>query len=183
MRRVMSDDARRDAIVRMEEYFRNVLEKPVAAFGNKPPCPFSRRERDERRVRYEFFAILPAAPSDDVVELLKEFSAAGQHTTLLVVDPEKAITVAEGVEYGRELSRRCQEQKIIAISVHPDDDFAIDGFQPRHGIPYVTVLCQAAAYLQDAKNQLAGTDYYSRWTQAALDYNYHQIGEFLEYPR
>ncbi|HWB12873.1 MAG TPA: hypothetical protein VG826_26845 [Pirellulales bacterium] len=179
MRRDMSEDARREAIVRMEEYFRSVLERPASAFGNKPPCPFARRERDEGKVRYEFFALLPSGPSDDVVDLLKEFGASGRHTTLLVVDPETTLTVSEAVEYGRELSRRCREQKIVAICVHPADDFAIDGFQPRRGIPYVTMLCQAAQYLQNAKRQLEGTDYYSKWTQAALDYNFQQIGEFL----
>jgi hypothetical protein len=179
MRREMSEVASSEATLRMEDYFRSVLERPVAAFGNKPPCPFARRERDEGKIRYEFFALLPSGPSDDVVELLKEFAASGRHTTLLVVDPEKSVTVSEGVEYGRELSRRCREQKIIAISVHPDDDFAIDGFRPRRGIPYVTMLCQAAQYLCDAKKQLEGTDYYSKWTRAALDYNFQQIGEFL----
>jgi len=179
MRRDMSAETRGEAIQRMEDYFRNVIERPAAAFGNKPPCPFSRREREEGKVRYEFFALLPTGPSDDVVELLKEFGAAGRHTTLLVIDLEKCVSVAEGVEYGRELSRRCREQKILAICVHPDDDFAIDGFRPRQGIPYVTMLCQAAPYLQNAKRQLAGTDYYGKWTQAALDYNFQQIGEFF----
>ncbi|HVX13398.1 MAG TPA: hypothetical protein VHC22_19600 [Pirellulales bacterium] len=179
MRRDLSEEGKRDAIFRMEEYCRSVIEKPAAAFGNKPPCPFSRREREESRIRYEFFAILPIGPSDDVVAVVKDFFAAGQHTTLLVIDPETAVTVAEGVQYGRELSRRCQEQKIVAISVHPDDDFAIDGFRPRRGIPYVTMLCQAAQYLLDAKKQLEGTDYYCKWTRAALDYNFQQIGEFL----
>jgi hypothetical protein len=179
MRRDMSTEARNDSIQKMEDYFRSVLERPAAAFGNKPPCPFARRERDEGKVRYEFFALLPTGPSDDVAELLKEFATSGRHTTLLVVDPEKSLTVSEGVEYGRALSRRCKEQRIVAICVHPDDDFAIDGFRPRRGIPYVTMLCQAAQYLKDAKKQLEGTDYYGKWTQAALDYNFQQIGEFL----
>ena len=179
MRRDLSAEARSQAIQEMENYCRSVLERPVAAFGNKPPCPFSRRERDEGKVRFEFFALLPTGPSDDVVELVREFAAAGRHTTLLVIDPEKSLTVSQAVAYGRELSRRCKEQKIVAISVHPDDDFAIDGFRPRRGIPYVTMLCQAAQYLKDAKKQIEGTDYYSKWTQAALDYNFQQIGEFL----
>ena len=141
--------------------------------------PVFTAQRETDKVRYEFFAILPDGPSDDIVELLKEFASAGQHTTLLIVDPEKAVTVAEGVAYGRELCRRCQQQKMIAIAVHPDDDFAVDGFRTRQGIPYVTMLCQSARYLQDAKRQLAETDYYSHWTQAALEYNFQQIGEFL----
>ncbi len=179
MRRDLSEEGKREAILRMEEYCRSVIERPAAAFGNKPPCPFSRREREERRIRYEFCAILPAGPSADVVDVVKDFAAAGEHSTLLVIDTQTAVTVAEGVEYGRELSRRCREQKIVAISVHPDDEFAIDGFRPRRGIPYVTMLCQAAQYLLDAKKQLEGTDYDGKWTRAALDYNFEQIGEFL----
>lgn len=179
MRRNLDEHARQTAIAGMEDYFRTVLEKPVAAFGNKSPCPFSRRERDDNRVRYEFCDILPGGPSADVVELLKEFSLSQQYTTLLVIDLEKHVTVAEGVDYGRELSRRCRDQRIIAISVHPDDDYAIDGFCPRRGLPYVTMICQAADYLKQAKQQLAGTDYYSKWSQAALDYNHQQIGEFF----
>lgn len=179
MRRNLGENARQAAVWRMEDYFHSVLERPVAAFANKPPCPFSRRERDDDRIRYEFCEILPSGPAEDVVELLKEFSLSRRHTTLLVIDPDQRVTVAEGVEYGRELSRRCRDERIIAISVHPDDDFAIDGFQTRRGIPYVTMICQAAEYLKQAKQQLAGTDYYSKWTQAALEYNFQQIGEFF----
>ena len=179
MRRILSAEAKREAISRIEEYCRTVLEKPTAAFGNKPACPFSRREREDDRVQYEFFAILPYGPSDDVVDLLQAFAVSEQHSTLLVIDPEKCVTVAEGVEYGRELSRRCREQRIVAISVHPDDDYAIAGFRPRQGMPYVAMLCQSAQYLQAAKQQLATTDYYQKWSAAALLYNHQQIGEFL----
>ena len=179
MRRALSEKVKREAISRIEDYCRTVLEMPTAAFGNKPACPFSRREREEDRVRYEFFAILPEGPSDDVVALLQAFAASGQHSTLLVIDPEKCVTVAEGVEYGRELSRRCRELRIVAISVHPDDDYAIAGFRPRQGMPCVAMLCQSAEYLQAAKQQLAATDYYHNWSQAALLYNHQQIGEFL----
>lgn len=179
MRRALSYEAKREAIARIESYCKTVLEKPAPAFGNKPACPFSRREREENLVRYEFFAILPEGPSDDVVELLKDFAVSKQHSTLLVIDTEKNVLVHEAVNYGRELSRRLREQGIIAISVHPDDDYDIDGFRPRQGMPYVTMLCQSAAYLRAAKQQLEGTDYYCKWTQAALAYNYQQIGEFL----
>ena len=179
MRCNLNEDGRLAAIARMENYFRTVLEKPVAAFGNKPPCPFSRRERDDDRIRYEFYEILPSGPHADVVELLREFSRSRQHTTLLVIDPKAQVTVAQGVEYGRELSRQCREERMIAISVHPEDDFAVDGFLTRRAIPYVTLICQAADYLKQAKEQLAKTDYYSRWTRTALDYNFQQIGEFF----
>lgn len=179
MRRALTHEAKQEAIRRIEDYCKTVLERSVPAFGNKPACPFSRREREENLVRYEFFAIVPGGPSNDVVELLKDFAASKQHSTLLVIDTEKCVTVPESVEYGRELSRRSREQSIIAISVHPDDDYDIDGFRPRQGIPFVTMLCQSAAYLRAAKQQLEGTDYYCKWTQAALDYNYRQIGEFL----
>jgi hypothetical protein len=179
MRRTLSAEAGQRAIARVEEYCKTVLEKPAAAFGNKPACPFSRREREENRIRYEFFAILPDGPSDDVVMTLKEFAADQRYTTLLVIDPEKCVTAAEGVEYGRELSRRCCDQRIVAISVHPDDDYVIDGFLPRQGMPYVAMLCQSAEYLRAAKQQLAATDYYQKWSQAALLYNHQQIGEFL----
>lgn len=179
MRRILSEEVKRAAISRIEYYCRTVLEKPTAAFGNKPACPFSRREREDDRVRYEFFAILPEGPTDDVVELLKEFAASERHSTLLVVDTEKCVTVAEGVEYGRELSRRCCDERIVAISVHPDDDYAIAGFRPRQGMPYVAMLCQSAEHLQAAKHQLAATDYYDKWSPAAIDYNKKQIGEFL----
>jgi hypothetical protein len=177
------DDLTKARIVdEIARYCQQVLEKPNSAFGDKPPCPFSRREREADKIQYEFFAIGPEGPSADVIQAVREFAAAGRYTTLLVIDPDRRVTVEEAVAYGVELSRQCRSQQIIAISVHPDDDYEIDGFQPRRGVPYVTMLCQAASYLRDAKKQLEGSGYYAKWSQAALDYNFDQIGQFLEPP-
>jgi hypothetical protein len=177
------DDATRAKIVdELARYCQQVLELPNPAFGDKPACPFSRREREENRIQYEFFEIGRAGPSADVISAVREFAAAAKYKTLLVIDPQQCVTVAEAVAYGLELSRQCSSEQIVAISVHPDDDYAINGYQPRRGIPCVTMLCQAASYLREAKRQLAGSGYYAKWSQAALDYNFQQIGQFLEPP-
>lgn len=174
-------ESTKSAIVdQFARYCRQVLEKPVSAFGDKPACPFSRREREADKIQYEFCAIEATGPSPDVVKAVGEFGACGRYTTLLVIDPQKRVTVEQAVAYGLELSRQCRPQQIVAIALHPDDDYDIDGFQPRHGAPYVSMLCQAAAYLRQAKQQLVGTGYYARWSQAALRYNFEQIGQFLQ---
>ena len=182
MRRTLDDLTKARIVDEIAHYCQQVLEQPNSAFGNKPACPFSRREREADKIQYEFFAIGPEGPSADVVEVVREFAVAGRYTTLLVIDPDQRVTVEEAVAYGVELSRQCRSQQIITISVHPDDDYAIDGFQPRRGVPYVIMLCQAASYLRDAKKQLEGSGYYAKWSQAALDYNFEQIGQFLEPP-
>jgi hypothetical protein len=179
MRKMLDDSTKARIVDEIAGYCQQVLERPNSVFGNKPACPFSRRERESDKIQYEFFAIDSQGPSSDVVQAVKEFAASGRYTTLLVIDPDKQVTVDEAVAYGLELSRQCRGEQIIAISVHPDDDYAIDGFQPRRGVPYVTMLCQAASYLRDAKSQLEGTGYYAKWSQAALDYNFEQIGQFL----
>ena len=179
MHRNLDELTRAGAIDAIARYCRQVLEWPNPAFGNKPACPFSRRERESDKVQYEFFAIESGGPSDDMIEVAREFVASGRCTTLLFVDPIKSLTVAQAAEYGIELSRRCRAEQLVAIGVHPDDDYAIDGFQPRCGVPYVMMLCQTAAYLRAAKQQLEGTGYYDKWPLAALEYNYRQIGQFL----
>ncbi|HEX4131129.1 MAG TPA: hypothetical protein VHZ24_13900 [Pirellulales bacterium] len=179
MRRILDELTKARIVDEITHYCRQVLERPNSVFGNKPACPFSRREREADKIQYEFFAIDSDGPSADVVHVVREFAAVGRHTTLLLTDPDKQVTVDEGVAYGLELSRQCRAQQMIAISLHPDDDYAIHGFQPRRGVPYVTMLCQSAAYLREAKQQLAGSGYYARWSQAALDYNFEQIGQFL----
>jgi hypothetical protein len=180
MRRDVSPDEQAKIIARMTTYCETVLEMPNPAFGNKPACPFSRRERDNDHIQYEFFAILPEGPSADVVQAVKDFSDARRFKTLLIVDPELAVTLEQAVEFGLALSKQCANERIVAISVHPDDTFAVDGYRTREKIPHVTMLCQAADYLRQAKDQLEGTGYYSKWTEASLNYNFEQIGQFLD---
>jgi hypothetical protein len=182
MRRILDDLTRAKIVDEFTRYCQQVLEKPNHAFGDKPACPFSRREREADKIQYEFVAIEPLGPAADVVQAVRQFVAAGRYTTLLLIDTERHVTVEEAVAYGIELSRQCRSEQIVAISVHPDDDYEVAGFKPRRGVPYVTMLCQAASYLRDAKQQLAGTGYYSQWPQAALDYNFEQIGQFLDPP-
>jgi len=182
MRKTLDDVTKARIVDDITHYCQQVLEPPNRAFANKPACPFSRREREADKIQYEFFAIGPEGPSDDVVQVVREFAIAGRYTTLLVIDPDRRVTVAEAAAYGVELSRQCRSQQIVAISVHPDDDYAIDGFQPRRGVPYVIMLCQAASYLRDTKKQLEGSGYYAKWSQAALNYNFEQVGQFLEPP-
>jgi hypothetical protein len=179
MHRAIDDATKTRMIDAIARYCQQVLEPPNRVFSNKPACPFSRREREADKIQYEFVAIVPEGPSSEVVQTVREFAAAGAYTTLLLVDPEQCVGVEEAVNYGVELSRQCRQQQIVAISVHPDDDYAIAGFQPRSGVPYVMMLCQAAAYLREAKKQLEGTGYYANWSQLALEYNFKQIGQFL----
>jgi hypothetical protein len=179
MRKTVDAALKSQIVGEIAAYCQQVLERPNQVFGNKPACPFSRRERESDKIQYEFMAIVPDGPSPEVVQAVREFAAAGLYTTLLVIDPDRCVTVDEAVAYGVELTRQCSAERIIAISVHPDDDYAIDGFQPRRGVPYVTMLCQAASYLREAKQQLEGTNYYAKWSQAALEYNFKQIGQFL----
>src|ERR1700691_4401458 len=102
MRKILDDLTKAKIVDDIARYCQQVLEKPNSVFGNKPACPFSRREREADKIQYEFFAIGPEGPSADVVQVVREFAVAAQYTTLLVIDPDQRVTVEESAAYGVE---------------------------------------------------------------------------------
>ena len=118
-------------------------------------------------------------PSDDVENIIRQFSKDANHSTLLIVDPECALTREEGVEYGIRLCELLRDIEMVAICVHPNDDFAIQGFQTRSKIPFVTMLVQTDELVRHAKDSLRKTHYYDNWSKEALVYNHEQFARFL----
>jgi hypothetical protein len=162
----------------MLRYFKEVLEVSRDEFGGLPACPFVRREREQDKIRYDICEIVGLPPSIENVNRVRQFADEAHDTTLMLVDPFTRLSVSECVQYGVELSKAAADRRMVAIGIHPDDRFEIGGLRPRC-IPCLTMLCQSVDLLQDAKQRLNGSAYYTRWTRAAWEYNAQQIGVFL----
>jgi len=174
----MSDKA--EIIAALERYMMEVLEPKQQEFGNLPVCPFVRAERVTKKIRYEICEMLPGLPRGDVEFLVRQFAGDDYHSTMLIVDPVKHLTKDEAFRYGIILCEMVCDTEMVAIALHPDDEFEVAGFRPRCRIPYTTILVQAASLISDAKSKLAETSYYANWSQADLDFNYKQFGRFLK---
>jgi len=132
------------------------------------------------QISYVQCEIRSAIPPASLIQVVKDFRRRStKHKTLLVVDAIKRVSISELVALGVNLCEECREERMIAIGVHPDDPFEIDGYKTR-GVPFVTMLCQEAEYIAWAKSELKKGHYYSKWAKAVLDYNFIQIGQFLQ---
>jgi hypothetical protein len=168
-----------EMIFQMEEYYKSLLEPVREEFGGLPACPFVRHERLTDQILYVRGEIKSPDPTSELISAVKSFrNRNSEHKTLLIIDTEQRISVPDLVTLGVKLCELCRNERMIAIGVHPADPFEVAGFKSR-AAPFVTLLCQEAEYIFWAKNELTRSNYYSRWTVAALDYNQTQIGQFL----
>jgi hypothetical protein len=173
------DKTKAQIVLRMEEYIKSTLEQRREAFGGLSACPFVRTERTKNRIRYEICPMVPGEPSEEILVLIRNFANDRDHSTLLIIDPWSPLTQQGGVAYGMRICERLRDIEMIAICVYPGDPLEIAGFRPRRKIPYVTMLVQTAELVRNAKRSLHNTNYYSKWSQEDIEYNWYQFARFL----
>lgn len=169
-----------EIVSKMTHYMKSVLEPKQRSFGGMPPCPFVRAERVMGKIKYELCAMSPRRSTDLIERFIRAFKNDRKHSTLLIIDPVPHLTKAQGLALGVKLCEKVRDIGMVAICLHPDDQFEIAGFKPRNRIPYVTMLVQAADLMVDAKRTLEKSRYYDNWSSEDFAFNFEQFGRFLK---
>lgn len=144
-------------------YMTQFLEQPHPVFANLPPCPYARKERLDNKILFQETTITTDGPSAELLEDIRNFDADSKWTTMLIYASTQQVNVQECYTFARTITDTLQSMDILAIPLHPDDPFEIQGIRTRQ-VPCVMMLIQRRAFLSAAKEKLLNTKYYTNWT-------------------
>ena len=147
---------------KIEEYMTRFLEVPNEAFSGLPPCPFARKERLENRVIYKEGSLQTTQIDTELMRMIESLAAEEDPRTLLYFETQMQSSVQDVYQFAQMIVDSCVELSILAIPIHPHDDYSMNGVQTRSLAPTPFVLIQVKEQVSKAKEKLLKTAYYSK---------------------
>ena len=146
----------------IEQYMIQFLEVPHEAFSGLPPCPFARKERLENRVIYKEGLLKATQIDAELMEMIVSLAAEEDPRTILYFEPQLQSSVQDVYQFAQMIVDSCVELSILAIPIHPHDDYSMNGVETRSLSPTAFVLIQVKEQVSRAKEKLLRTPYYSK---------------------
>lgn len=144
-------------------YMTDFLERSNPIFSNMPPCPYARKERVDNKIYFLETPLTEQGPSESFLEEIRQFDNNEQWSTMLAYSPTMALDVQACYSFAQRITDALMDIDILAIPLHPDDPFSVQGLRTRQ-VPCVMMLIQRRAFLSDAKEKLLKTKYYANWS-------------------
>jgi hypothetical protein len=151
------------AIVReLSQYFIAFVEQPHAKLGNMPVCPFARKARLENRVQFEVCELT----YEGVLALVPSFRAKPEFDLMICIHPWRdGISSAEVRRLVEMLNRNLPAMNLMAIGLHPEDPFNIDGLYTRRE-PYPNIQLLRLDVGERAHQSIRDSGYYALWSES-----------------
>ena len=146
---------------KIEQYMIQFLEVPHEAFSGLPPCPFARKERLEKRIIYKRGTLQATQIDTELMEMIQALACEENPRTILYFEPQLQSSVQDVYQFAQMIVDSCVALSILAIPIHPDDDYAMNGVKTRSKSPTAFVLIQVKEQVSKAKEMLLRTAYYS----------------------
>jgi hypothetical protein len=152
----------------MTEWQMRVVEKPNPAFSGMPVCPFAKKARVDKKIRWEVVRFEVNEPLDRITALLSSFDPK-VHDTMIIVNPEKSFGEDEFCEWlETKLRPLAQDMGLDMFGGHPDETWEIAGFKV--GWPYPSLIAGTLEHFGSTSVKLMKSRYYDKFSQANLDY-------------
>jgi hypothetical protein len=159
----------------LTQYIIDFVERPHPKLGNFPVCPFARRARLENRIKFEVLELT----REGILARASMFAATLEGDLMICIHPRKeglsSATVHGLVEM---LNQVLPAMNLMAIGLHPDDPFNIDGLYTRRE-PYPNVQLLRLDVGEQAHLSIKDSGYYDRWTES----NFRALTAGLPDPR
>lgn len=157
-----------EIIKNMITWSMEVVEKPTAAFGGLPICPFAKKARLENKIRWEVLRFEINGDVKNIIDLLNSFNPK-VHDIMIIVNPENTSTPKSFFDFiDTTLRPQAQDIGLDFLGAHPDDLWEIAGH--RTIWPYPCFLISTMELLGKSSNKLLKSRYYDLWSQSNLDY-------------
>ena len=150
------------AIQETKKFLKGVVEQPHPVFAGLPPCPFARKERIEKKIKWHCQRINPDDVDERLLQILIDFSEQNEKNSLLLLDPFSKIGYKELERFARHFKKIVKELNLSAIAFHPDHPFTIGGVKTRQS-PYPMINIGLDKEFHRGYTILRKTDYYSGW--------------------
>ena len=145
----------------MSQYIIDFVERPHAKLGNMPVCPFARKARLENRIQFEVREL-----TYEGTLALVPFRAKSEFDLMICIHPWRdGISSAEVRGLAEMLNRKLPAMNLMAIGLHPEDPFNIDGLYTRRE-PYPNIQLLRLDVGERAHRSIRNSSYYALWSES-----------------
>jgi len=148
----------------LTQYIIDFVEQPQPKLGNLPVCPFARKARLENRIQFEVLELT----REGVLALVPLFTAKPELHLMICIHPRKdGLSSAEVHRLVEVLNQALPSMNLMAIGLHPEDLFNIDGLYTRRE-PYPNIQLLRLDVGEWAHQSIKNSGYYDHWTESNL---------------
>jgi hypothetical protein len=148
----------------LTQYIIDFVERPHPELGNLPVCPFARKARLEKRIQFEVIELT----REGVLAVTPSFTAKPDLHLMICIHPRKdGLSTARVHRLVNVLNQVLPAMNLMAIGLHPDDPFNIDGLYTRRE-PYPNIQLLRLDVGELAHESIKHSGYYDRWSESNL---------------
>ena len=153
-----------EVVREVTQHIIDFVEQPHPKLGNLPVCPFARKARLENRIQFEVLELT----REGILALVTSFLARPEIHLMICIHPRRdGLSSAEVGRLAETLNQTLQDMNLLAIGLHPEDSFNIDGLYTRRE-PYPSIQIIRLDVGEAAHQSIKNTGYYDRWTGGNL---------------
>tara|TARA_Y100000592_G_scaffold75677_1_gene118255 strand:+ start:2032 stop:2526 length:495 start_codon:yes stop_codon:yes gene_type:complete len=141
----------------INEYITNVLSENRSEFGNKAVCPFAKPELETNKLMIE------AIGDKSLGQLIDEFYLSDYESALFIIkDNVPANQTHKFQIFVNKVLKTKGLTEYKNICFNPNDEVAVDGYNPRSKAPYFMINIARREVLLNAQEALQKTNYYDK---------------------
>jgi len=141
----------------VKDYINNVLDEKRSEFGGKRVCPFAAHELETNKL------MIAEVGDKSLIDLITEFKNSNYDSALFVI--EEDVPAEDTKKFQTFVNRLLKTQGLgdhKNICFNPNDEVAVDGYNPRSLAPHFMVNIAPREILSKAAKTLRKTNYYDR---------------------
>ncbi len=138
-----------DLIATMLDYIENYIEKPYAAFGDFPICPFAKKARLAGKIK----CIVTTLTISTTESLLESFVLQEDQDEVMIL-LDATISKEDFFVFFQEFKEIAEPLGVVVFEGHPESDFQMNGIYTRRD-PVPNVQLIKRKFLEDAQKKLS----------------------------
>ena len=148
---------RRTIVKDVADYIENVLSEKRSEFGNKAVCPFAKPELESGKL------MIDSVGKKSLGQLIDEFYVSEYESALFIIKSDIPANQTQKFQiFVNKVLRIKGLSEYKNICFNPNDQVAVDGYNPRSKAPYFMINIARKETLIKAQQSLQKTDYYDK---------------------
>lgn len=144
----------------VNDYITDVLSESRPEFGNKAVCPFAKPELEAGKLMIE------TVGDKSLGQLIDEFYLSDYESALFIIKDDVPANQTQKFQiFVNKVLRTKGLTEYKNICFNPNDNVAVDGYNPRSKAPYFMINIARREVLLNAQEALQKTNYYDKLPQ------------------
>ena len=142
---------------KVKQYIEDVLAEKRQEFGNKAVCPFAKPELESNKL------MIATIGDKSLGQLIDEFYLSKYESALLIIKDDVPAEQTQKFQiFVNKVLKTKGLKQYKNICFNPNDQVAVDGYNPRSKAPYFMINIAHREVLLNAQAALEKTNYYDK---------------------